>query len=77
VPSHDSTCIPGPVCPPAAKPKAAVPPPPKASLAVFKSLTSVQDVPFQDSVLPVLGGIFPAKYNPAAVVPIACPLLLI
>jgi hypothetical protein len=40
-----------------------VPAPFACSLAVDKSFTSVQEVPFQDSVFAVIGGVFPAKAN--------------
>jgi hypothetical protein len=40
--------------PPKPKADVCVPAPPKKSLAVFKSFNSVQEVPFQDSVILLL-----------------------
>ena len=50
-----------------------VPEPPNALLPVFISLTSVQELPFQDSTAFVLGagGEFPPNTNPAGYVPAA------
>lgn len=42
---------------------------PTLSLAVFKSPVSVQLVPFQDSVAPVLGGTFPPKAKADVLIP--------
>ena len=46
-----------------------IPEPPALSLAVFKSLTSVQLVPFQDSVAPVIGDV-PPTTKPDVDIPI-------
>ena len=59
--------------PPKAKLAVLVPdlPPASSNLAVFKSLSSVQDVPFQDSVFPTLGppyGVAPPKASAAVLV---------
>ena len=52
--------------PPKSRPVVFVPVPPKAVLATFKSLTSVQLVPFQDSVLAVVPpGALPPDANAA------------
>jgi len=57
VPFQDSvfpTSDVGSVSPPKAKADVAIPPPQNSALAVFKSLTSVQLVPFHNSVAPVI-----------------------
>ena len=51
--------------PPEAKAAVLVPAGPIRNLAVFKSFTSVQLVPFQDSVTAVGDGLFPPKANAA------------
>ena len=56
--------------PPNAKADVVIPAPANALLALFKSLSSVQLVPFQDSVLAVSGGENPPNANAAVCVPV-------
>jgi hypothetical protein len=67
-----------PVSPPKAKAELLdAPAPPKAVLAVFKSPVSVQLVPFQDSVIPVVVGVrFLQKLKLMFVVPHLLKLFL-
>ena len=76
VPFHNSVNALGPV-PPKAKAAVLIPVPPNLYLSEFKSLTSVQLVPFQSSVLFATPGVlYPPKPKAAVCVPADVPELL-
>ena len=63
---HSSVALvyPGSLSPPIAKADVLfAPAPPRYALALLKSLVSVQEVPSQDSVIPVTGGVAPPNAN--------------
>ena len=70
-PDHSSVAVtfPGPLSPPKANPTVLVPAPPKPDLAIFKSFTSVQLVPFQVSVFATLVGTLPPNAKAAVCIP--------
>ena len=78
LPFQVSECATFPGLPPAPIAEVCVPPPAKALLPLFKSATSVQPEPFQDSVsvFPVVEGFAPPKTKPAVLVPAPAANLL-